>query len=87
MKQIAYNNSIPVKVSSGFMSLMCDLHVRFKPGLILLEHASNSFSDVYGSIRDDVSVVPIETFIVHIFNLLTNSWLVVKLCSIRLFKG
>lgn len=71
VKQIAYSNSIPVKVSSGFMSLMCDLHVRFKSGLTFLEHASNSFSDVYGAIRDDVSIVHI---VVHILSVLSNNW-------------
>lgn len=38
------------------MNLLCETHIRYKSGLTLFEHASNSFSDVYGTFLDDVSI-------------------------------
>lgn len=73
MKEIAYKKTVPNKVAGNFMNLLCETHIRYKSGLTLFEHASNSFSDVYGTFLDDVSIGKnIKVFLIYVDMLLNQ---------------
>ncbi|KAH1013955.1 hypothetical protein HUJ04_002869 [Dendroctonus ponderosae] len=56
LKQIAYSKEIPSKVAGSFMNLLFEMHIRYKSGLTLFEHASISFFDIYGTNDTDDSI-------------------------------
>ncbi|XP_066260512.1 Fanconi anemia group I protein homolog [Euwallacea similis] len=81
LKQLAYNNTVPVKVAGNFMSLFFDLHLRDKSGLTIFTHVSCSFLNIFGPIRDDETITEETDESLKIINAGTANAIILSICA------